>query len=220
MTLTITQLGLAMFPHAPSLVDASFVARYCDPVNAALATYNIATPLRIAHFLAQVGHESGSLRLCEENLNYSAAGLLATWPNLFDAATAAAYAHQPEKIANRAYANRMSNGSEASGDGWRFKGRGLIQMTGRANYTLYSASTKRDVVTDPNPALVASDAHLAVDVAGWYWSQHGLNQLADLDDCRTITRRINGGLNGLDDRLARLARAKSILLNAPLPEAA
>jgi len=123
-----------------------------------------------------------------------------------DDALALSYARQPQKIANRVYANRMGNGNEYSGDGWRYRGRGLIQLTGRANYTQYADTRQVDVVQTPNP--VATDPILATDVAGWYWDSRDLNHYADNDDIRAITKHINGGYNGLEDRQDYLHRAK------------
>jgi putative chitinase len=125
-----------------------------------------------------------------------------------DDAIASDYARQPQKIANRVYANRMGNGSELSGDGWRYRGRGLIQLTGKSNYTQYADARQVDVVQTPD--LVATDPILATDVAGWYWKSRDLNRYADNDDIRAITKRINGGYNGLEDRQGYLQRAKGV----------
>jgi putative chitinase len=183
------------------------VTQYCDAVNACLQRYEINTALRAAHFLAQVAHESGGFRYIEENLNYSAEALKSVFGKYFqDDALASDYARQPQKIANRVYADRMGNGSEVSGDGWRYRGRGLIQLTGKSNYTQYADSRQVDVVQTPD--LVATDPILATDVAGWYWESRELNRYADNDDIRTITKRINGGYNGLEDRQGYLNRAK------------
>jgi len=183
------------------------VTQYCDAVNACLQRYEINTPLRAAHFLAQVAHESGGFRYVEENLNYSANALKSVFGKYFqDDALASDYARQPQKIANRVYANRMGNDGEHSGDGWRYRGRGLIQLTGKANYTQYADARQVDVVQTPD--LVATDPRLATDVAGWYWDSRDLNRYADNDDIRAITKRINGGYNGLEDRQDYLDRAK------------
>lgn len=158
------------------------VARYCPGLKQNMAANGIDKPLRQAHFLAQVAHESGELRYCEEIAS------------------------------GAAYEGRVDLGNTQPGDGVRFKGRGLIQLTGRANYTKYGKARNRDFTTDEKPKLIATDPSLAVDVACWFWTQHGLNTLADKDDVVAITRVINGGLNGLADRQAKLARARFFLV--------
>ena len=186
------------------------IQRYTPALNAELEKYQINTPLREAHFIAQIAHESGNFRWVVENLNYSAAALRSVFGKYFpDDATAEAYARQPEKIANRVYADRMGNGDEASGDGWKYKGRGLIQLTGKDNYTNFGKASGIDAVN--NPDLLAEDANAAVSAAGWFWDMRKLNQYADADDILTITKRINGGTNGLEDRKEFLARAKAAL---------
>lgn len=170
---------------------------------------NIDNPIRIAYFMAQTAHESDGFLLTEENLNYSAVGLLATWPNRFTAETAEQYARQPEKIANYVYANRLGNGDEASGDGWLFRGRGLIQITGRTNYTNMSTYLNNPSVLS-NPDTVASYEDLAAESAGWFWSANNLNQYADSADFVGLTKAINGGLNGLASREQWLAKAQQI----------
>ncbi len=186
------------------------VTAYCEAVNACLQRYDINTPLRAAHFLAQVAHESGGFRYVEENLNYSAHALKSVFGKYFkDDTLVSNYARHPQKIANRVYANRMGNGSERSGDGWRYRGRGLIQLTGKSNYTQYAEARCVDVVQTPD--LVAKDPTLATDVAGWYWDSRTLNRYADNDDLRAITKRINGGYHGLKDRQFYLNRAKNAL---------
>jgi putative chitinase len=183
------------------------MTEYCEAVNACLQRYMINTPLRAAHFLAQIAHESGGFRYVEENLNYSAHALKSVFGKYFkDATLVSNYAQRPHKIANRVYANRMGNGSERSGDGWRYRGRGLIQLTGKANYTQYADARQIDVIATPE--LVSEDAMFATDVAGWYWDNRGLNRYADNDDIRAITKRINGGGNGIKDCQFYLHRAK------------
>lgn len=171
------------------------------------ADFGIDTPLRRAHFLAQIAHESAGFTRLVENLNYGAPGLRSTWPSRFDAATAKAYARQPERIANKVYANRLGNGNEASGDGWRFRGRGYIQLTGRANYAEYSQRLFGDDRLVREPGQAAEPA-IAIRLAGAYWQHKGLNALADMDDLVGITKRINGGLIGLTDRARWLAKFK------------
>jgi putative chitinase len=166
------------------------------------AKFQINTPLRLAHFLAQCGHESGGFRATQENLNYSAKGLNGIFKKYFPTeASAAAYARQPQKIANKVYANRMSNGDEASGDGFKFRGRGYIQLTGRANYTAFGKAIGEDVTGNPD---VVSGKYALLSAA-WFWSNNGLNKLADGGSTdavvTTITKRVNGGTIGLADRI-------------------
>jgi putative chitinase len=167
-----------------------------------MAKFEINTPLRLAHFLAQAGHESGNFRLTKENLNYSAKGLNGIFKKYFPTLESAApYERKPEKIANKVYANRMGNGDEASGDGAKYCGRGYIQLTGKTNYQAFFTSMKLDVNSDP--ALVATQYALAS--AAWFLNKNGLNKLADggaTDAAVTaITKRVNGGTIGLDDRI-------------------
>jgi len=164
--------------------------------------FNINTPLRLAHFLAQCGHESGGFKVTSENLNYSAKGLNGIFKKYFPTEAAATpYARQPQKIANKVYANRMDNGSEASGDGFKFRGRGYIQLTGRANYTSFGKAINEDIANDPD---IVSGKYALLSAA-WFWSKNGLNTLADggaSDQVVTsITKRVNGGTIGLPDRI-------------------
>jgi putative chitinase len=206
--MTIEHLTLA-FPHA----TASALALYGQALIDAIMAAEINTPLRERHFLAQVGHECADLNHLSENLNYSAEALYRVWPTQFGGGLAAHYAHDPERIANRAYAGRMGNGAETSGDGWRFRGRGLIQITGRENYEEYSVAVGYNVVENPDILLSANELgpRLCVGTATWFWTAHHLNVLADHDDCESITRRVNGGLLGLPDRIARVASIKEAL---------
>lgn len=182
-------------------------AKYVDALNDLFNQHDINTPLRIAHFLAQVYHESAKLRLTEENLRYSAKALRQVFGKYYKTAKAAkAHEKKPRLIASRVYANRMGNGDEASGDGWRYRGRGLIQLTGKDNYRALSEFTGRDCVTNPNLVKI----ELAVACAAYYWTSNRLNRLADLDDVRAVTQAINGGLNGLPDRVALLTKAKQL----------
>jgi putative chitinase len=160
--------------------------------------YDITTPIRQAMFLSQLAHESGNFRYVVENLNYSAEGLQKVFGKYFPtAALAQQYARKPESIANRVYANRMGNGDEKSGDGWKYRGRGLIQLTGKDNYSAFSSQAKNNALT--NPELVA-EPEMAAMSAGWYWATNRLNQIADTGDVKAVTRRVNGGFNGLADR--------------------
>lgn len=161
-----------------------------------LSRNGINTRLRLAHFFAQLDHESG-LKPISENLNYSEAGLLRTFSRYFNKEQAKQYARKPEAIANRVYANRMGNGNEESGDGWRFRGRGFIQLTGRNNYTQLSKDVKVDYVKNPNLLLNEADAMIA---ALWFWTENRLNRFSDMDNVNGLTRAINGGFNGLNHR--------------------
>ncbi|MCK6407756.1 glycoside hydrolase family 19 protein [Thauera sp.] len=182
--------------------------KYLDTLNAVLAVHGIDSEARIAHFLAQVMHESGCLRLVQENLNYSAEGLRNTFRKYFRTdAEAQAYARQPERIGSRVYGGRMGNGPESTGDGYRYRGRGLIQLTGKDNYRSFAQWVGADVVA--NPDWVAE--RYAVQSAVYFWEKNDLNALADIDDLSAITRRINGGLNGYEDRHALLLKARRTL---------
>lgn len=167
-------------------------------LNKTMEQYDIHTPQRIAAFIAQVGHESGYLKYIKENLNYSSSGLLTNFSKYFSADEAVEYARNAEKIANRVYANRMGNGDEASGDGWRYRGRGLIQITGRDNYARCGAGLGMDLIEEPTYLETPVGA---VASAGWFWDSHKLNDLADAGDIKKMTKVINGGYNGLDDRM-------------------
>lgn len=192
------------------------IARYCEALHHAMAECGIDTAPRACAFLAQVGHESAQLNRIEENLNYSAQALRKVFPKYFRTPQeASSYAHHPERIANRVYANRMGNGSEESGDGWKYRGRGLIQITGRDNYVSMSALMGKDLTVWPDALLMPLDACRS---AALWWKANGLNALADklsgAEERKTfeaITKRVNGGLNGFDDRWAIYLRAKSAI---------
>ena len=183
---------------------------WATPLSTAMARASVTTPLRQAAFLAQVGHESSGFNEIEENLNYSADGLLAVFPNEFDASSAAAYSHNPERIANRAYAGKNGNGDEASGDGWAFRGRGLVQLTGRTNYAAFGNWYGRyDFIKHPSLLIDYLTASLA---AAFFWNEHALNVLADTQDFRAITRQIVGrSMEGEDARESRYAHARAAL---------
>lgn len=175
--------------------------------------FNLNTPLRLAHFLAQCAHESGNWKFKVENLNYSAAALQSVFRKYFpDEATAAQYARKPESIANKVYANRMLNGDEASGDGWKFRGRGYIQLTGRQNYSFFYTAVEDNIIE--NPDLVAEKYPLLS--AAWFWDSNNLNTLADKgdtdSDVTAITKRVNGGTHGLDDRLSKFRNYYKLLV--------
>jgi putative chitinase len=167
-----------------------------------MENFGVNTPLRLAHFLAQCGHESGGFRLTQENLNYSAKGLMGTFKKYFPTqALADAYARQPQKIANKVYGGRMGNGLEASGEGFKFRGRGYIQLTGKQNYTAFDLAVEDDILA--NPDLVSSKH--ALSSAAWFWKKNGLNLIADTGSSAEvvtkITKRVNGGTIGLPDRI-------------------
>jgi putative chitinase len=181
----------------PAMAD-----KWLNPLIATCEQFEINTPERIAGFLSQIAHESAGFSATRENLNYSAEALCRVWPSRFNAENCQEYARNPEKIANKAYSSRMGNGPEESGDGAKFLGRGLIQLTGKDNYSRFSAATGVDVVE--NPELVA-EPEMAALSAGWFWSTNGLNALADNRDVVAMTKKINGGTHGLDDRQAKYA---------------
>jgi putative chitinase len=167
-----------------------------------MAKFNINTPLRLAHFLAQCGHESGGFKVVNENLNYGAKGLRGIFGKYFPTdEKALLFERKPEKIANVVYASRMGNGDEASGEGYKFRGRGYIQLTGKANYTEFGKSINEDMTATPD--LVATKYPLLS--AAWFFSKNGLNAVADKgNDVATVTavtKRVNGGTIGLDDRI-------------------
>jgi putative chitinase len=177
----------------------AYLEQWTEALNKILPDYEIDTPQRVAAFIAQCAHESGNFTALHENLNYRAESLTRTWPRHFPTMEIAnQYARQPERIANRAYANRMGNGDEASGDGWRYVGRGLIQLTGKDNYSWFAASIETPV--EEIPAYLQTFEG-AVQSACWFWETNNLNQWADRGDILTLTKRINGGTIGLDDRI-------------------
>lgn len=188
-------------------------APFNDALQLAFERFQIDTPKRQAVFLAQCAHESAGFTRLEENLNYSADALARVWPKHFDHETALKYAHQPQKIANHTYAGRNGNGDEASGDGWRYRGRGLIQLTGLANYGACSTSVYNDdrLVHAPDDLTNAGPACLS---AAWFWDSHRLNDWADVgteEAFITVTRKINGGTEGLGSRMNWWDSSKSIL---------
>ena len=179
------------------------------PLNEAMAEYEINTPARQAAFLAQVAHESARLGVLEENLNYSAEGLVKVFPKYFPTLKdAALYARQPQKIASKVYASRLGNGDEASGEGWKYRGRGLIQITGADNYRACGNALGIDFIGSPEKLTLPRPAAFS---AAWFWAHRNLNALADHGDFTAITKAINGGTNGLAERLALFASAKEAL---------
>jgi len=184
-------------------------SKWTEPLQAVFDKYNINTALRQASFIGQCQHESNNFRVLEENLHYSADGLMRVWPSRFNSRVVAeAYANQPEKIANKVYAGRMGNGTEETGDGWAYHGRGLIQLTGRDNYKNCGDALGLALITNPELLAMPKGACLS---AGWFWNKHGLNELADAKDFETMTKRINGGTLGLDDRITKIKNALKIL---------
>ena len=183
--------------------------KWVEPLNETFIRFDISNPKRQASFIGQCGHECGNFRVLEENLNYKAATLMRLWPKRFPTLEIAnQYAGNPKKIANMVYANRMGNRDESSGDGYRFRGRGCIQLTGHANYFHAGQAIGVDFVMQPE--LVATPKYAAM-TAGFFWSTHGLNATADNQDYVGMTKRINGGTIGLDDRVAHINTALSVL---------
>jgi len=205
--------------------SAAIAAAWAEPLNTAFRVFGISTPKRAAAFLAQVGHESGGLSTVVENLNYGAQGLANTWPSRYAAnpkarplvpnQLARALERKPQAIANNAYAGRMGNGPEASGDGWRYRGRGPIQNTGKANYTGMRDTLRAKGIAgvpdfEAQPELLELPKWGAL-AAGAYWETRNLNRLADAGQFDTITERINNGQTGAADRRARYSRALKVL---------
>ena len=202
----VTKEQLTSIFHSADKAD---LAEICEPLNAAMKEFGIDTPARQAMFLAQCAHESGNFAHVEENLYYRAETLLKVFKKYYKtAADAAAHAKKPELIANRVYSSRMGNGDTASGDGYRYRGRGLIQLTGKDNYTRFAESIETPVEEIPD-YLGTFDG--AVHSACWFWEVNGLNQWADAGDILTLTKRINGGVIGLEDRKKHYAHALHVL---------
>lgn len=180
--------------------SAPRAAEWCAVINAAMDEFVTDTPRHRAAFIAQVSHESARFTRFEEGLNYSAQRLMQVWPRRFKTlASTRHYANNPEELANHVYANRMGNGPEESGDGWLFRGRGPLQITGRDNYTRCGDDLGLPLHEYPDMLL---EPLRGAHAAGWFWSTKGCNRLMDLSDFEGLTRRINGGLHGYNDRLA------------------
>lgn len=202
MRITQSQLLRAVPNTNRKNLDA-FVASF----NMWAIHFGIDTPARVVHYLAQVFTESGALSATSENLNYTASGLLRTFPKYFSKTTAEQYAHKPEAIANRVYGNRMGNGNETSGDGWKYRGRGYIGLTGKYNYEDFNGYDlcTEDIMKKPDKV---AEYPLNQICAMWFWEKYKLNDLADRDDGKligeslveSITKKVNGGYNGLADR--------------------
>ena len=202
----VTAQQLAAMGVGPEWVDA---------LNEAFERFQIDTPSRIAGFMGQAMHETGGLRVLTENLNYHMNALMKVWPKRFkDIDTAAQYHRQPEKIANYVYANRMGNGDPASGDGWKYRGRGIFQLTGKANYEAAGKALGVDLLADPDQV---TQPRMAALTAGWYWDQNRMNELADKGNFDALGRVVNIGPaartqtarepHGAEDRKARTALA-------------
>jgi putative chitinase len=189
------------------LAQLGIDSKWLQPLEDTFAKYDISTPQRQAAFLGQCQHESANFKVLQENLNYSAEGLMKTWPSRFpNKEIADQYARQPAKIAGKVYNGRMGNTSEE--EAAKFLGRGLIQLTGKENYERCGSGLGVDLVSNPDWLL---DPQYATLSAGWFWNKHNLNALADAGDFETMTKRINGGLHGLDDRKAKIAKAEQVL---------
>jgi putative chitinase len=196
--------------HLEEMIHGNpYVDQWYHALSEILPEYEINTPARVAAFIAQCAHESGGFRLLKENLNYKAASLRKVFPKYFPTDDlAAAYANKPEMIANRVYGGRMGNGDEQSGDGFRYCGRGLIQLTGKENYSWFAASLEMEVEEVPE---YLSTFEGAVQSACWFWETNNLNQWADKGDILTLTKRINGGTIGLEDRIKHYNHALHVL---------
>ena len=191
------------------LTQLGIDAKWLNPLNETFAKYDISTPLRQAAFIGQCAHESNNFTRLEEGLNYSASRLMDVWHSRFPTLEAAApYANNPEKLADKVYGGRADLGNKEDGDGFKFHGRGCIQLTGRDSYERCGEAIGVDLIGQPNLLVEPLYACLS---AGWFWNKKGLNSLADVQDYETMTKRINGGLNGLDDRKAKIAKALSVL---------
>jgi len=191
------------------MVKNPYIDHWHGALDQLLDDYEINTPLRVAHFVAQCAHESGNFVFIKENLNYKAASLMNTFKKYFPTQELAQqYANKPERIANRVYASRMGNGPEESGDGWRYCGRGLIQLTGKDNYTFFAGSLG---ISEEEAAEYLATFEGAAQSACWYWEQNKLNRFADANDVKGLTRAINGGYIGLSDRENHTEHALHIL---------
>ena len=192
---------------ADQLAAMDIDAQWLEPLVAAFNRYEINTPLRQAAFIGQCQHESGNFKTLQENLNYSKEALCRVWPSRFPTLQdAEPYHRNPEKIANKVYAGRMGNTEE--GDGWKYIGRGVIQLTGKTNYTLAGDALRTDFINTPEKVL---EPLYAVLTAGWYWNKRNLNKEADAKDYEGMTKKINGGVIGLIDRIKHIQVAATIL---------
>jgi len=193
--------------NANQLIALGIDPKWEIPLNQTFVKYDINTNKRQAGFIGQCQHESNNFKTLEENLHYSAAALMRVWPSRFpDQATADQYANNPQKIANKVYAGRMGNTED--GDGWKYHGRGVIQLTGKDNYIFCGQALKLPLLDNPDLLLDPMNAALS---AGWFWNKKGLNAAADVSGWEEVTRKINGGVLGLDDRIAKINKALQIL---------
>ena len=190
------------------LPNNQYVEQWHEALEQLLPDYEINTPRRIAAFIAQCSHESGGFATLKENLNYRAASLCKVFPKYFTETSAQSFAGKQEAIANRVYANRMGNGPEESGDGYRYCGRGLIQLTGKDNYQNFADSLEINIEELPE---YLGTFEGAVQSACWFWENNNLNQWADKGDIVTLTKRINGGTIGLEDRIKHYEHALHVL---------
>ena len=194
---------------AEQLAQLHIGPQWVDALNATFERFYINNKVQQAAFIGQCGHECGNFKVLEENLNYRAETLMRLWPKRFPTLEVAnQYARNPKKIANMVYANRMGNRDEASGDGYRFRGRGCIQLTGHSNYFHAGKALGVDFVKEPD--LVATPQYAAL-TAGWFWSTHDCNRLAEIQDWKGLTKKINGGHIGLDDRIKHTQHALAVL---------
>ena len=194
---------------AEQLKQLGIGAEWTDALNETFGRFNINTTRRQAAFIGQCGHESGNFRVLEENLNYSAERLMKIWPKRFPTLESAQpYHRNPRKIANKVYSNRMGNRDEASDDGWRFRGSGWVQLTGHDNFYHFSKAVGVDVVMKPD--LVRTPEYAALS-AGWFWATHKCNEVALLGEWGRLTKIINGGTIGLQDRIKHTNEALAVL---------
>ncbi len=206
--LTSDQL-ISIMPSCPSGKSVE----YAEALSKAMDEAQINTVSRMASFLGQIAHESNQLRGWMESLNYSAKAITKTWPKRFPTIESATpYARNPEKLANKVYSNRMGNGDEASGEGWKYRGRGPLQITGKESYRAAGTYLKIDLENNPDLAIVPENGFR---IATWYWTTHNLNALADKGDFVGITKAINGGTIGLAERQAFYQKALSVLGSIP-----
>jgi putative chitinase len=190
-----------------ALVTLGIDPKWEEPLQVAFDKYDINTPKRQAAFIGQCAHESANFKILQENLNYSAEGLMKTWPSRFPTKEVAdQYARQPAKIAGKVYNGRLGNTSEE--EAAKYLGRGLIQLTGKENYERCGSAIGVDLINEPTLLV---EPHYAAMSAGWFWNKKGLNELADQQEHGQITKRINGGTLGLDDRIAKTTKAAQAL---------
>ena len=202
-------MSILSLQQLKQMVKNPHIDHWHEALDQQLPDYGIDTPLRVAHFVAQCAHESGNFVFIKENLNYKAASLQKIFSKYFPTPELAQqYANRPERIANRIYANRMGNGPEASGDGYRYCGRGLIQLTGKDNYTFFAGSLNIPV-EEASDYLATFEG--AAQSACWFWEQNNLNRFADANDVKGLTRAINGGYIGLEDRISHTEHALHVL---------